>query len=295
MITTYTDTELAQDFISLTRAMPRLPVGARQRQGMKVLEHYQPHFWETEGSNGRSIAKLWDDEALKKKVIDNDRTFKRVGKLYVSEIRRNLAFFGNAPLPTMYRPLLTKAIVQKYNAKTVLDPCVGWGGRLLGCLASGVSFAGIEPYTKTYSGLKKIADVFGKETHVVLYNEGAETVLPRLSETFDMVLTSPPYFDLEVYGDEETQSIKRFPTWDAWLDGFLDPVIRECLRCLKTDGVSAWSVKNMGTRKLEAEVKAIHKKYGFCCVATEGMKAPARNRGGDARTSEETFIFRRIA
>jgi hypothetical protein len=293
MITTYTDTDLAKDFLSLSQAVPRLPVGARQRHGMKILEHYQPHFWETEGTNGRSIAKLWNDEALKKRVIDNDRTFKRVGKIYVSEIRRNLAFFGNAPLPTMYRPLLTKAIVGKYNAKTVLDPCVGWGGRLLGCLASDVSFTGIEPYTKTYSGLKTIADLFGKDKHVVLYNDGAETVLPRLTDTFDMVLTSPPYFDLEVYSDEETQSIKKFPSWDKWLEGFLDPVIRECLRCLKAGGISAWSVKNIGARKLETEVKAIHKKYGFDCIATEGMKAPARNRGNNAKILEETFIFKK--
>jgi hypothetical protein len=293
MITTYTDTDLAKDFLSLSQAVPRLPVGARQRHGMKILEHYQPHFWETEGTNGRSIAKLWNDEALKKRVIDNDRTFKRVGKIYVSEIRRNLAFFGNAPLPTMYRPLLTKAIVEKYNAKTVLDPCVGWGGRLLGCLASDVSFTGIEPYTKTYSGLKTIADLFGKDKHVVLYNDGAETVLPRLTDTFDMVLTSPPYFDLEVYSDEETQSIKKFPSWDKWLEGFLDPVIRECLRCLKAGGISAWSVKNIGARKLETEVKTIHKKYGFDCIATEGMKAPARNRGNNAKILEETFIFKK--
>ena len=294
MVIRYTNEDLVQDFTYLRNATPRLPVGSRQRSGMKILEHFQPHLWETRGANGNSVAELWNDEALMKKVIDNDRTFKRVGKLYVSEIRRNLAFYGNAPLPTMYRPLLTKAIVRKYNATTVLDPCVGWGGRLLGCLAAGVRFTGIEPSTKTHEGLRSIVEMFGKDQSVTLFKEGAENVLPSLpSESFDMILTSPPYFDLEIYCDEETQSVKKFSTWEAWLSGFLEPIIRECLRCLKEKGVSAWSVKNMGTRKLETEVKAIHKKYGYDCVATEGMTAPARNRGRKARMSEETFIFQK--
>jgi DNA modification methylase len=119
--------------------------------------------------------------------------------------------------------------------------------------------------------------------------------LPTLPDkSYDLMLTSPPYFDLEVYSHEETQSIKKYPTWAEWCDGFLEPVIREVLRCLKDEGVSAWSVKNMKQYKLQDKVFELHAKYGWSHRETCGMTATPRNTGKVAQITEETFLFRKI-
>jgi DNA modification methylase len=134
----------------------------------------------------------------------------------------------------------------------------------------------------------------GLQTRSKLYQDDCLNVLPTLeSASYDLVLTSPPYFDLEVYSQEATQSVKRFPTWQQWVDGFLEPMIRECLRCLKPEGVSAWSVKNMKKNKLQDEVFKIHEKYGWHHTETFGMTATPRNTGQKAKITEETFIFKK--
>ena len=289
--TFYEIAELDTDFKALKKTCRILPVSCHHREGMKLLEHFQPHFWETEGANGQSIAKNWTDTALMEKAIE--RTKKHYKKIYKSEIRRNLAFFSKAPLPTMYRPSITKSIVQKYGAKSVLDPCVGWGGRMIGTVAlPDTHYTGIEPFSKTFYGLLKIADHI-KTRRTTLYNAPAEQVLPSLpSNHYDLVITSPPYYTLEVYTHESSQSVKTYPKWNDWVNKFLDPLIYECLRTLKQNGISAWSVKNMKLYDLQDEVFRIHEKYGFQHFATEGMTASRRNTGEKATITEETFLFR---
>jgi hypothetical protein len=289
---THTDAEMCADWHKLCAATPSIVEGARRRVGMLLLTHHQPHFWETEGPTGDSIAKLWTNERLRASAVE--RTRKHYKVIYKSEIRRNIAFFSKAPLPTMYRPLLTKSIVLRTGATRVLDPCVGWGGRMVGTLAvDGTTFEGCEPFTKTYKGLVEIAEFCKISDRVTLHHAGAEAVLPTLpAGVYDLVLTSPPYFTLEVYGHEETQSINKHTEWDSWVSGWLDPVIRECLRCLKVGGISAWSVKNIKKHKLLDAVVTIHKKYGFTHYDTVGMSSTPRNRGGKARLAEETLLFR---
>lgn len=290
---TYSPEKLRADYDKLVKVSPSLPVSCHKREGVVMIEHFQPHFWETESSTGESIAKLWNNPEIRKKA--EDRTAKHYKTIYKSEIRRNLAFYSKAVLPTIYRPVLTKGIVMKYKAKKILDPCVGWGGRLLGTLCiPETTFTGIEPYSKTYNGLQEIARSAGVANRCFLHCDGAEAILPSLpSGEYDMVLTSPPYFTLEIYGNEDTQSINKFHTWDDWCEGFLKVVIRECVRCLKPGGISAWSVKNMPKYKLKDKVQEYHKEVGFALVATEGMTSTPRNSGKEAKINEETFIFKK--
>jgi 16S rRNA G966 N2-methylase RsmD len=284
---------LTSDWNKLLKAIPKTIVSCHNREGMKLLEHFQPHFWETESETGDSIAKLWNNAEIRAKALE--RTEKHYDKIYKSEIRRNLAFFSKAPLPTMYRPLLTKGIVSSTNAKKVLDPCIGWGGRMIGTLSlPDTHFTGCDPSTKTYNGLYEIAELCKIVDRATLFNDGAEVVLPTLpSGEYDLVLTSPPYFTLEIYADEESQSVKKHSTYKEWVDNWLEVVIKECLRCLKPDGISAWSVKNMKKYKLQDDVFRIHEKYGYKLTTTYGMGSTTRNQGGGTKITEETFLFKK--
>ena len=51
---------------------------------------------------------------------------------------------------------MTKSIVKTLECKTVFDPCIGWGGRMIGttCLGEGYHYTGCEPFTKTFNGLE---------------------------------------------------------------------------------------------------------------------------------------------
>ena len=118
-----------------------------------------------------------------------------------------------------------------------------------------------------------------------------------------MILTSPPYFNLEVYTSGD-QSVAHHTTWSDWVEKWLKPTILGCLACLKPTGTSCWSVKNFKSDKsypLADVVKQIHTDAGWRLVKTVTMKGSARmgakrisEEGKATRQSEEeTFCFQR--
>jgi hypothetical protein len=128
----------------------------------------------------------------------------------------------------------------------VLDPCAGYGGRLLGTLTSSskAKYIGYEPATDTFVGLNKLHAWVCQylpefKDRVILKQEPAEeAIFPEC----DMVLTSPPYWKREVYSLENTQSAIRFPTYELWLNGFWSKVISNCINSLRPSG---WLILNV--------------------------------------------------
>ena len=133
-----------------------------------------------------------------------------------------------------------------------------------------VYYTGIDPCEKTYAALRAIRDELGL-TNVTLIHKPAEVALQELdpSAKYDIALTSPPYYNLELYSDEPTQSVHSVQVggYQAWLDTFLKPVIAGVIRL----GVkySCWSVKNFKTDKkydLLDDVIRIHGEHGGCLL-----------------------------
>ena len=57
------------------------------------------------------------------------------------------------------------------------------------------------------------------------------------NDYFDTIFTSPPYFDVEKYSDEDTQSYKRYKTIDSWNKNFLHETLRLIIPTLKENGI----------------------------------------------------------
>jgi SAM-dependent methyltransferase len=131
----------------------------------------------------------------------------------------------------------------------VLDFSAGYGGRLLGALTLGRHYVGIDPSQAQVRGLRAMIETCKPHLSRVRDNEiilgPAENVLVHYrTGSFDLIFSSPPYFDREKYGNEAGQSFIRYPTLDQWLDGFLRVVLSESARILRRGG---WLVLNIGT------------------------------------------------
>ena len=81
-----------------------------------------------------------------------------------------------------------------------------------------------------------------------MYKLGSEEFRPE-RESLDLCFTSPPYFDTEKYSDEETQSYKKFPTLDGWIDGFMRKTIDNCRYGLKPNGRLIINIDDTSTGK----------------------------------------------
>lgn len=248
-----------KDFISSTSVV-----------GTNIIKRSMPHLYEVQNHKHKSIVSSWTQEVLEKVLVTNRKSHSTP---YVSEIIRQVGFVSGTSKVTIYRPLLTKRIVERFNSKHVLDVCVGWGGRMLGSVCvDGVSYTGIEPFSKTYEGLEQMkSELELTDEQVTLHNECAETILPQLERKYDLALTSPPYYNLEIYTDEDTQS-HHYGTYEDWVDNFLRPVIEGVLDKLVEGGKSCWSVKNFktdGKYNLYDDVVRIHEENGWIPMQEE--------------------------
>jgi hypothetical protein len=111
---------------------------------------------------------------------------------------------------TTFKPKIIMNIIKYFNAKRVLDISAGWGDRLIGAIASGVDeYQGYDPSPCVQKGYKKIIEFFKPDGRFVVDQLPFEEAKPT-PDHYDLVMSSPPYFDLEVYvkgQGEEKQSI----------------------------------------------------------------------------------------
>jgi hypothetical protein len=131
----------------------------------------------------------------------------------------------------------------------VLDPCGGWGDRLLGALATEVSlYVAVDPNAALHAGYRAMCHQFqGSQTSVTLLPHPfedcsmAELRAPlRTHEGYDLVFTSPPFSSFELYVLNDTdrlQSSRRHP--HRWAELWLFPAVRRMCRLLRPGGVLA--------------------------------------------------------
>jgi hypothetical protein len=253
-----------------------------------IIRKYMPHIHEVEDHKGNNILKLWTGEKLKKAFQSLDKPNRTVSSQF-TEIKRAIKF---NPV-TIYSPIMTKSIVKELDCKSVFDPCIGWGGRMIGttCLGDDFHYTGCEPFTKTFLGLEKMANDLEINHQVKLYHSPVEDILPELEDQrFDMCLTSPPYYDLEVYSHEDSQSIQKFKSYDEWLNEFIKPIIE--FVCSHVDKYSCWSVKNIKTDKkynLLDDVIKIHLDNGWLLDRQFSIKKNTKK--DNVADGDVTYVF----
>jgi hypothetical protein len=298
LVDEYTPVERRKDWESLVKKEVLvggeiLAIDARSRPGHKLLDHYMPHFYEVANYRGASVRSLITQEAIEKALLAN---LAMHSTPYKSEIRRMLVLTGGLSNVTKYRTVTAKAIVSHFGARRVLDPCIGWGGRMLGTLAVGAEYVGCEPDPQTAAGLRAIlgdpAIPTSTSSRALVLDAPVEESWAKLrrSEPYDMVLTSPPYFNLELYVGGP-QSVGRHGTWATWVLNWLQPTVLGCLALLREGGTSCWSVKNFRTDAwypLADEVARIHKEAGWMPVKTVAMRGSGRPGAGRVKEGKET-------
>lgn len=269
----YTEEELIKDWNKLVEwKSSGNTINSTSRIGMKLCEHFFPNFYDIEDNKGNSFNSLWKDVELLKKVIRWNR--KSHSTPYLSELRRGIYFCSKLCKSTMYRPQMSKMVTQ--GSENVLDPCAGWGGRMLGVVANNSNYIAFEPNTQTYESLIQMAKFLGIQEKVLIFNEDALSINDYIHNKVDCVITSPPYFDLEVYTHESTQSITGRKSYQEWNEQFLTPLIHLCLAKLKEDGKSCWNVAKVGKNDMWESVDNAHKSMSYCATHEFEVKSSAR-------------------
>jgi hypothetical protein len=126
----------------------------------------------------------------------------------------------------------------------VLDTSMGFGGRIVGFLASKAThYVGIDPAVDTFARNSRLLNQLGDTerqswTLIPAPAEDVDVDAWGLRSSCDFAFTSPPYFTKEHYSNEATQSWIRYPQIDAWCEGFLEPMMRLQYAALRRGGKS---------------------------------------------------------
>jgi len=212
--------------------------------GEKISMLFNMHRYSTPTKNSKSIIEAFNDDnflsGLARATIFKDGKVKEL--LYqVLQLGINGVQYVNE-----FPPYIMRDFCISFSAKTILDPCAGWGGRMIGVASIGGFYHGFEPSTKTYEGLLRLGEF------LKLFNTGFEFIIENipfeesiLTRKYDIALTSPPYYDTEIYSKEETNSCNRYKSFHEWCNGFYFPMIEKAFK--HSDNF----ILNVGSRKYD--------------------------------------------
>lgn len=287
----YSDKELLDDWKKL-RKVTTFKTGAQFKPGMKLCQHFCDNFWTIQNEKGISFADCWKDPVIMDKV--RKWGLEGMSQLWLSWIRRAIFMTAGLPNSSFYRPHFSKQITLMTEKKNGLlfDPCAGWGGRMLGTAANDWNYIACDPNTETFNNLQKIISFLNLENRATIHNIPAENFDFTSLKNVDVVLTSPPYFNLEVYTKDSDQSYNKFDSYEIWSKQWLQPLVQNCLNVLNDDGISAWNVMNFKNHDLVGDVIEVHNKNGWMLVDTLGFQSPLANIR-KLKNKDVTYIFKK--
>ena len=221
--------------------------------GNKASDYFhQVERWKCDATGYPSPQKTWETEQYRLTL------FKALFSLKVKEINpqvfRNIISLRKY-IAAQFRPCAAKVIYDMFEAETVLDFSMGWGDRIAGAHASNSvkTYVGIDPNVNLFDGYVKQIKYYDtlttQKTDFWLYNGCAEDETFQFDKIFDLIFTSPPYFDKEKYDQSELQSYKKYKGFDSWMQNFLFEAINVQSKSLKSGGHLVINISDIYTRK----------------------------------------------
>ena len=280
-------------------------------QGQSLCRFVMPnlHGVAVKGANNNDmLSRFYDDHKLKRS-IDFCLRFKK--SVTPAEVRTAMEMIGGG-FATNYKTMNAKALFERYTPKngTIYDFASGFGGRMLGALSSknNYTYIAVEPCEETFKNLQvlgqHIETTTGRINSYELHMVGSEEFVGEPCSV-DFAFSSPPYFNLEQYSNEETQCYVKYPSLDEWIENYVKKTIENIHIMLKDDCHYAVNIAdfNLGKERIEFVDKWIELSVaqGFEHVETITQKLQTRRgvghkeNGLDKDKKEGIYVFKKLS
>lgn len=258
----------------------------------QVADSFHKHRFHAAANGMKSPFESFNDDKKLRKAIKLELTLAGKPRVFAGGM---MTLVNGTQACSNFRPGFACYLYREYcpDNAVVLDTSTGYGGRLIGAVASQKvsTYIGIDPNVPTYeANCKMIRDLhLDSLMSFELINLPAEDVpLETLKERCDFSFTSPPYFAKEIYSQDETQSWKRYSTGEAWRDNFLRKMLELTFSSLKFD---CFAIVNIADVKLKKKVyplaewtRELGKAVGFTYIDT--AQFPMQTRFGKGMSDE---------
>ena len=281
---------------------------ARNNTGNKASNYFQQeNRWSVESSGYPGPKRTWETFDFMKSLMGAAYSLK-LDKIDRSILRTMIGL--RKYICSQFKPNVAKAMYDLFKAKNIMDFSMGWGDRLAGFYASMNTelYVGVDPRKENHPIYRKQADyydslltMFETPKKVDFYCEAAEDFYyDGYDDTFDIIFTSPPYFNIERYGNDDNQSWVRYKDIDSWNNQFLQKALDNMLPTLKSGGklcvnISDVNAVSKGKKWLKIcdPMNELIDEYGDMeykgCI---GMEMARRPNSGGAGTAKDTKQFK---
>lgn len=194
-------------------------INGRSRLGCNLIDYY---FFEqrieTIGNKGINFFKFVDDIEFykKKKYIQTLLTFCDNNNRYKDSLVKKYYYCYGLCFGRINAFKITNAlqIYNTYSPKVaVMDPFCGFGGRLVGAMMKNINYIGIDLNKDLETGYNKLLNDFGEKTKSkveLLFQDSNAVDYTAYKNKYDMVFTSPPYENIEIYKHSEKKTIEEW-------------------------------------------------------------------------------------
>ena len=273
-----------------------------------VFKHFVwEKYYSAKGEkHSRSIVDVFNDDLALLNVIKNRMGYcisKEDGdeRSYVFTITDQMILQGIRSTGygynvSLFKPLVGKYLY-KYAKKRVFDYSAGWGARCLAAMSLGLEYYGVDPLTspeinnmiKFFNGSGKVINGCSEDADI--YKDMCKV---------DCIMSSPPYFNLENYSNDETQCINRFNNYNDWINIYWNNTVVNCLSILEDDGYFIMVVKDF-VRKLHLslDMRVICEKNGLvlekqmCYKTSTNHLSDKKNTNRISKNDELVLFFKK--
>lgn len=243
-----TTSNLCKDLDNLKKFDAR--TNANNFSGNPFLYHFQfKNLLKCRRKDGKTIYDIWNDKTEWDKLIEQTKQRNRGGRTAAGNVFE--CFRINLGSVVMFKATTAKYLYKKYQAKSVLDPTAGWGGRMLGAWALGINYTGIDTNIEMIpayndmvqfmldhdnGGLDKgLFEVEKPYKLNMIWQSCLDVDFSQIE--YDFVLTSPPYVNLEIY-----EHMKEWSSDEIFYKEFFIPLWQKCVDNIKKGGHVAFNI-----------------------------------------------------
>lgn len=183
--------------------------------GTYICKYFCHDFYNSVGDkNKRTMKEIFFDDDLMKKLIANrlglswyeespEEAFNLSPKMLIQGMR-SMALVSSV---TTFKITVAKYMTLKYSNEneTILDYSAGWGARMLGAASCNIKYIGLDPLT--IPDLIKMKNYFNL-SNIELIQTCSEHYKNK-ENSVDFSYSSPPYFNQEVYSNDQTQAYNK--------------------------------------------------------------------------------------
>ena len=281
----------------------------RINTGNDVSNYFQQkNRWSVDGTIAPGPHRTWESHKFMTTLIGSAYSLK-LPKIDKSAFRVMIGL--RKYICSQFKPNVAKVLYDKLGSENILDFSAGWGDRLAGFYGSetGEYYLGIDPRKENHPIYKEQAEFYDKhrtlfevkKKYEFLESPAEDVDFTKYKDTFDTVFTSPPYFSVERYSYDDTQSWVRYKTIDKWNEEFLQKTLEKLCVSIKSCGYLIVNIADVFARTAGQRnmVEICNPMNDFLstftdseyqgCIGMEMAKRPNSGGAGMARATDERF------